>query len=177
MSFETLQTYNLFVSLLALIALAGAIALIVYRIVKGPEAAGLLGANGAYWLAWLVAATAMVGSLIYSEVAHFLPCKLCWYQRIAMYPLAVILLVAAIRREVVARFYALPLAVIGLGISIYHYLVQVFPSLEGSSCDPANPCSSRWVEQFGFLSIPFMAGAGFIVITVLLVFYVRKTHE
>jgi disulfide bond formation protein DsbB len=65
------------------------------------------------------------------------------------------------------------LALIGLAISVWHYLIQVFPSLEGSSCDPVNPCSARYVEVFGFISIPFMAGAGFTLIAVLLLFYVR----
>ena len=176
MSADAIQFYNTLVSILALVALLAAVGLLVYRLVKGPEAAHLLGGT-ATWIAWLVALVATVGSLIYSEVLHFLPCRLCWYQRIAMYPLAVILLVGAIRREVVVKYYALPLALGGLAISVYHYLIQVFPSLEGGSCNPANPCSARWVEMFGFVSIPFMAGAGFILISVLLAFYVRKPHE
>ena len=173
---ETLQLYNTIVAYLALVALAGAIVLVVYRFVKGPEAAEILN-PGAVWLAWLVALVATVGSLIYSEVAHFIPCRLCWFQRIAMYPLAIILFVGAIRREIVVKYYALPLALGGLAISVYHYLVQLFPSLEGGSCDPTNPCSARYVEVFGFISIPFMAGAGFILIAVLLAFYVRETRE
>jgi disulfide bond formation protein DsbB len=134
--------------------------------------ASALGTN-AIWMAWVVAFVCTVGSLIYSEVIHFVPCRLCWYQRIAMYPLSIILFVGAIRREALVKFYALPLALIGLVISIYHYLVQVNPSLEGGACDPTNPCSARYVEEFGFISIPFMAGAGFILIAVLLAFYTK----
>ena len=111
------------------------------------------------------------------EVAHFVPCRLCWFQRIFMYPLSLVLLVGAIRKEIAARYYALPLSLIGLAISIYHYLVQVFPSMEGGSCDPLNPCSARYVEVFGFVSIPFMAGAGFTLISVLLLFYVKANEE
>ncbi len=85
-----------------------------------------------------------------------------------MYPLAVILLVGALRRDRAVRMYGLPLSVVGLGISIWHYFLQVFPNLEGGSCDPNNPCSARLVEVFGFISIPFMAGAGFLLISVLL---------
>ena len=144
--------------------------------VRGPEAAGRLFGRGAIWLAWAVAAVATIGSLIYSEVAHFVPCRLCWFQRIFMYPLSLVLLVGAIRKEIVARYYALPLSLIGLAISVYHYLVQLFPGLEGGSCDPLNPCSARYVEVFGFVSIPFMAGAGFTLITVLALFYM-KAHE
>jgi disulfide bond formation protein DsbB len=124
-----------------------------------------------------VAVVATAGSLIYSGVIHFEPCRLCWYQRIAMYPLSVVLLVGAIRREVVVRFYALPLALGGALISAWHYLTQTFPSLEGGSCDPSNPCSAKYVDVFDFVSIPFMAGSGFIVIAVLLAFYVRTESE
>ena len=97
--------------------------------------------------------------------------------RIAMYPLAIILLVGAIRREAVVKYYALPLALIGLAISIYHNVIQFYPSLEGGSCDPLNPCSARNVEVFGFLDIPFMAGAGFILISVLLALYVKTGNN
>ncbi len=172
MSAQSILFYNNFLAILTLVALVAAVGLVVYRLVKGPEAATLLGGS-AIWLAWIVALVATVGSLIYSEVIHFVPCRLCWFQRIAMYPLAVILLVGAIRREVVVKYYALPLAFIGLAISIYHNVVQFYPSLEGGSCDPVNPCSARSIEMFGFMDLPFMAGAGFIVIAVLLAFYTK----
>lgn len=168
--------YSTLVALLALVALAGAGSLLIYRLVRGPEASNLLGVK-AIWLAWLVALVATVGSLVYSEVVHFTPCRLCWFQRIAMYPMVIVLLVGAIRRDFRARYYALPLALIGLGISIYHYLLQRFPNLEAtSSCDPSNPCSLVLVNIFDFVSIPFMAGAGFIVIAVLLGFYVNENN-
>jgi disulfide bond formation protein DsbB len=173
---QTIHLYNTFLALLALTALAGAVGLTGYRLVRGREAAVILLRERSLWLAWAVAAVAMIGSLIYSEVIHFVPCRLCWFQRIAMYPLAVILLIAAIRRDLAVRVYALPLAVIGAAISVWHYIIQVYPSLEGGSCDPTNPCSARYVEVFGFVSIPFMAGAGFIVIAVLLAFYTRATE-
>jgi disulfide bond formation protein DsbB len=172
MSAQSILFYNNFLAILTFVALTAAVGLVVYRLVKGPDAALLLGGS-AIWLAWIVALVATVGSLVYSEVIHFVPCRLCWYQRIAMYPLAVILLVGAIRREVVVKYYALPLALIGLAVSIYHNVVQFFPSLEGGSCDPLNPCSARSIEMFGFMDLPFMAGAGFIVIAVLLAFYTK----
>jgi disulfide bond formation protein DsbB len=166
--------YSILVSLLALVALAAAAGLLFYRLVRGPAASNLLGVK-AIWLAWSVALVATLGSLFYSEVAHFTPCRLCWFQRIAMYPMAIVLFVGAIRRDFQAKFYAFPLALIGLGISIYHYLLQRFPNLEATSaCDPNNPCSAKLVDVFNFISIPFMAGAGFIVIAVLLGFYVNK---
>jgi len=173
MSSDAIFLYSTLVALLSLVALLAAVGLLTYRIIKGPEAGTLLG-NKAIWLAWLVAFVCMVGSLIYSEVIHFEPCRLCWFQRIAMYPMAVILLVGAIRREFQVKYYALPLALIGLGISIYHYMIQRIPNLESGACDPDNPCSAIYVDIFGFISIPFMAGMGFIVIAVLLGFYVNK---
>jgi disulfide bond formation protein DsbB len=172
MSIQSVLLLNNLFTILAFIALAGAIGLLAYRLVKGPEAAELLG-NNAIWLAWIVALVCTIGSLIYSEVVHFVPCRLCWFQRIAMYPLAIILLVGALRREAVVKFYALPIALIGLAVSIYHNVVQFFPSLEGGSCDPLNPCSARSIAVLGFIDLPFMAGAGFIVISVLLAFYTK----
>jgi disulfide bond formation protein DsbB len=174
MSSDTIFLYSTIVALLSIVALIAAAGLLVYRLAKGPDAGNLLG-DRAIWLAWIVALTATVGSLIYSEVIHFEPCRLCWFQRIAMYPMAVVLLVGAIRREYQVKYYALPLSVAGLAVSIYHYLMQVFPSLEGGSCGVVS-CSARLVEIFGFISIPFMAGAGFMVITVLLSFYVNKNN-
>lgn len=174
MSNDAIFVYSNLVALLALVALAVAAVLGLLRLVRGPEAANLLGGR-AIWLAWVVALVATIGSLIYSEVIHFEPCRLCWFQRIAMYPMAIILLVGAIRREFQIKYYALPLTLIGLGISIYHYMLQTFPALEGGGgCDPSNPCSAKYVDIFGFISIPFMAGAGFIVIAVLLGIYVNK---
>lgn len=176
MSAQSVDLYNTFLATLALISLVGAVVLLVYRLVKGREASLSLLGDSALWLAWLVAAVATAGSLIYSEVIHFVPCRLCWYQRIAMYPMSVILLVGALRKEMVVRYYALPLSLGGALISAWHYLTQVNPSLEGGSCGD-NPCSSKFVDVFGFVSIPFMAGSGFILISVLLAFYMRTERE
>lgn len=169
-------TYSTFTAVMAFVAIGLAVLGLVTRLVVSAELrAGL--ADPARWLAWLVAASAMVGSLIYSEYFHFEPCLLCWYQRIAMYPLAFILLVGAIRRDPRIRAYGLPLSLIGLGISIYHVVIQNFPNLEaGGACDPSNPCTAKYVDMFGFVSIPFMAGAGFLVITVLLASFTAATE-
>ena len=172
MSSDSILLYSTIVALLSLVALVAALGLTGYRLARGPQAADLLGGM-AIWLAWIVALVATVGSLIYSEVIHFEPCRLCWFQRIAMYPMAILLLVGALRREFQVKYYALPLALAGLGISIYHYLMEIFPSLEGGSCGAVS-CSTRLFEIFGFISLPFMAGTGFMVIAVLLGFYVNK---
>jgi len=133
-----------------------------------PTVAGLL-AGQVLPLAFLVAAVAMAGSLYLSEVAHYVPCLLCWYQRIAMYPLVLLLGVAWYRRDGNVRYYVLPLAVIGALISTYHVALERFPWLEGSSgCDPANPCTIRWVEELGFITIPTMALSAFVLIALLM---------
>ena len=118
-------------------------------------------------LASLVAVGAMLGSLYFSEIRGFLPCEWCWYQRIAMYPLAVILPIAAFRRDRKIIPYALLLTAGGAGISIYHYQLQAFPS-QGSSCSLNASCTYRWIEVFGFASIPMLALGSFILIGILL---------
>ena len=75
-------------------------------------------------LAWVPALLAMGGSLYFSEIAHFPPCPLCWFQRIAMYPLVLLLGIAAFRRDVGIRTYAIPLAAIGAVVSVYHLLLE-----------------------------------------------------
>ncbi len=117
-------------------------------------------------IAALVAAGAMAGSLYFSESAGFVPCELCWYQRIAMYPLALLLPLAALRRDRSVLPYALLLSGGGLAISLYHVQLQLFPE-QSSFCDVTNPCSARWVEAFGWLTIPQMAGSSFALVGVL----------
>lgn len=157
-----------FFALLTLLAGGLAIALIVARLL--PSAAHLLELVRPVrlWLAWLIAAVSMAGSLYFSESANFVPCKLCWFQRIAMYPLAVLLLIAAARRDDGIRRYAIPLASIGAAISTYHYLIEWRPSLGSGTCDITAPCTVPWFRQFGFISLPFMALSGFVAIVALL---------
>ena len=119
-------------------------------------------------LAFVVALVATLGSLYLSEVANFIPCKLCWYQRIAMYPLVVVFGIAALRFDVRVWIYGAVLAAIGAVISGYHMLIERFPSLDSASCDPNAPCSLIWVERFGYLTIPTMAGSAFLLILVLM---------
>ena len=117
-------------------------------------------------MALSVAAVSTAGSLWFSEVAGFIPCEYCWYQRILMYPLVVVLGVAAWRGDDQLRWRALPLSAAGMALSAYHVQLQWFPE-QGSSCDVAVPCTQQWVDRFGFVSIPVMAFCGFAAITVL----------
>ena len=159
-----------FFALLALMLNLATVALLVLRF-AGPADLRRTIRSIALPLAALVAVTAMLGSLYYSDVAHFTPCRLCWFQRIFMYPLAFVLVSGAVRRARDVHWYALPLAFVGAPISIYHYLIQNVPSLESSACSIDAPCSSAWVWQFGFVSIPYMALSGFLAILVLVGLY------
>ncbi len=168
---------NLFFALLAFVALGGALVVALSVVAPvGPLARFRADLSPlAPWLAWVVAATCTAGSLYYSEIAHYVPCRFCWYQRIAMYPLAVILGIAAFRRDRGVAIYAIPLAVIGGAISIYHYQLQLFPE-QSTICSMDSPCTTREVNEFGFVTIPFMALAGFAAIVALLAAARRTTH-
>ena len=120
------------------------------------------------WLAWVMATVATLGSLYYSQIAHFIPCEYCWYQRIAMYPLAIILGIAAFRGDEAVRRYSYPLAAIGGGIAAYHYTIQHLPDLAANACSTLTPCTAALVWKFDFVSIPFMAFVSFATIISLL---------
>jgi disulfide bond formation protein DsbB len=94
---------------------------------------------------------------------------MCWFQRIAMYPLAVLLLIAAVRRDHGVRIYAVTLASLGALISAYHYVIEWRPSLGSGACDVTAPCTVPWFRQFGFISLPLMALCGFAAIISLLI--------
>jgi disulfide bond formation protein DsbB len=118
--------------------------------------------------AWGVSAIAMAGSLYLSEIAHLLPCSLCWYQRIAMYPLVFVLGVGLLRDDPGVWRFAIPLPVVGFIISVYHVTIQWRPNLDVGTCSTGAPCTGRYLSVFGFISIPTMAGAAFLLITILL---------
>lgn len=167
------DTLTAFLALLALFSLAAtaaiALAAVVLRLAGGP--AWLVSARAelgrvSLRLATLVAATATLGSLWYSEVVGYTPCVLCWGQRVFMYPLALVLTVGVLRSDVGVRFYALALAVPGAAIGIYHSWLQAFPQ-QTSFCTLDAPCAERHVWEFGFVSIPLMATAGFVFIIAL----------
>jgi disulfide bond formation protein DsbB len=162
------ETVTLFLALLAVVA---QVAAVVGLVLLATGRRQLLTANigpQALALAACVALVATLGSLYFSEVANFTPCKLCWYQRIAMYPLAPMLALAAARRDHGFRVYGMAAAAIGAVISTYHVILERYPTLESSVCDPTNPCTLIWVKRFGYLTIPGMALSGFALILVLL---------
>ena len=126
--------------------------------------------------AWIVAMLATLGSLYYSEIAGFEPCRLCWYQRIAMYPLVVILAIAALRRDIGVRHYAIPVAAIGAIISSYHYVLEWFPAVATAACSVGVPCTLVWFREFGFISLPYLALSAFLLVITLLLIPRRERH-
>lgn len=163
-----------FFSLLALVAGGGAVVLVATRLMPAsavPARSGVLAQvhSARLWLAWIVAATSMVGSMYFSESQHLVPCKLCWFQRIAMYPLAIVLLIAAVRGDQQVGRYVVPIAGIGLAVSTYHYVIEWNPNLEAGSCALTAPCTVPYFREFGFVSLAFMAMCGFAAIIALFV--------
>jgi len=130
-------------------------------------------------LAFIFALTATLGSLFYSEVAGFEPCKLCWFQRIFMYPQAIILGMALFRKDPGVRIYSLTLSVIGALIAGYHYLLQLgaAPALPCAAVGYSAACSQRFVLQFGYITIPMMAFTAFLMIIVVLAAQKFKASE
>jgi disulfide bond formation protein DsbB len=124
--------------------------------------------------AWGVALLATAGSLYFSEVANYTPCTLCWYQRIAMYPLVLILGIAAVRRDTGVRIYAIPVALVGATIAAYHYLLEWFPQIDTGACTVGIPCTQVWFREFGFVSLPLLALIAFGLVIALLLVPVRE---
>jgi disulfide bond formation protein DsbB len=121
------------------------------------------------YFAWLVSILATMGSLYFSEIKGYVPCDLCWYQRIFMYPLIFILGIGTFFKDSNVRRYIYPLAVIGASISLYHYLHQKVPGLmEIKSCRYGVYCNMEYINVWGFITIPFLAFTAFVTIIVLL---------
>jgi len=165
---------------LAALGVAGQVAAAVLLLVG---AAALVGVRGParrvrqllwgyeLWLAFAVAAVATGGSLFFSEVAHFVPCELCWYQRIAMYPLSITLLLAAIANDHHVARYLLPFPIVGASVAIYHLLVENHVIEQTQACLLSAPggCATKWIEEFGYITIPTLSLSAFVLLLAFLV--------
>lgn len=121
------------------------------------------------FFAWVVATIATLGSLFLSDVMMFPPCTLCWYQRIFMYPLAIIFLVGLIPYDRTVLRYAMPFVGFGWMFAVYHNLLQynIIPET-ASPCSQGVPCSAKYMELFGFITIPMLSFITFSLLAVLL---------
>lgn len=125
----------------------------------------------ALYFAWVVSIVAVGSSLYLSEIMKFIPCNLCWYQRIFMYPIVIVLGIACYYQDRRIIRYVLPLSIIGGCVSVYHYLEQQIPALaKAIPCTVGVPCSEDYLDWFGgYVTIPFLALIAFVLISALLV--------
>jgi disulfide bond formation protein DsbB len=122
------------------------------------------------YIALVAAWIAMCGSLYFSEIKGYVPCTLCWYQRILMYPLTALIAVGLLRRDSHLPYYVLPLSLLGLGTSTYHYLLEKTDIFAGSAaCRQGVSCTTQWINWFGFVTIPFLALTAFLIISLMAV--------
>lgn len=126
-------------------------------------------------LVWTQSLVATAGSLFFSEVLGYIPCDLCWFQRIFMYPIVVIATVSLLRKNLDMSYPILYLSGIGMLFSIYHYSLQKVPFMQdaGGICGQI-PCNLQYINYFGFITIPFLAGTAFIIIFVLQLLIFKK---
>ena len=162
------EAVELFSAILALATLAGGIITVAAlacesRMTWASTWLTQVRASG-LWIICMITTGAMVGSLYFSENVGFAPCKLCWYQRIAMYSIAIISFVAALRNDKNIARYTIVLAPLGLVVSTYHYLLEWFPNLETNACSLEVPCTAVWFRELGFVTLSFMAGCAFVTV-------------
>ncbi len=143
---------------------------------------------------FLMAFVSLIGSLYYSTFGDpvenlltgtlfgvgmgFIPCQLCWYARILMYPIVPISTVGILKKDSRFTDYVLPLAIPGIFLEIYHYSLQMLPIETPFGCTMGNPCNALQVAYFGFITIPFLCLLAFLAITALaLVNHVLARNE
>ncbi len=158
-----------FFALMALAALAGTIGIVVLgfgsrvspALARWNDQVKDVFGDWTYWIVFLIALVSMLGSLYYSEIVGYPPCSLCWYQRIVMYPLVVIMGIAAFKRDTAIRVYVLPLMVIGAVLALYQYVIGYIPDAEILGCSLDVSCTERYIWEFGFVDFPLMSFIGF----------------
>jgi disulfide bond formation protein DsbB len=119
------------------------------------------------WAAFVVAAVATGGSLFFSQMAHFQPCELCWFQRICLYPMSLLTLFAAVHGDHRFSRYLLPFPVIGACVSVYHLLIENDVIKEPQSCQISAGigCGTKWIDYFGYMTIPTLALTAAVLLT------------
>ncbi|MFT5195586.1 MAG: disulfide bond formation protein DsbB [Cellvibrionaceae bacterium] len=129
-----------------------------------------------HYLTLVVALAATFGSLYFSEIRQFEPCRLCWFQRIMMYPIGILVLVGIIKQDEYLPNYVLPLSLIGICISVYHILIQNGIIVQSNGCTTVL-CSIKYINWFGFISIPVLAGTAFLIINILMFASLRYANQ
>ena len=129
------------------------------------------------YLACVAAIAATGGSLYFSEVRHFVLCSLCWFQRIFMYPLVIILGIASFKQDKKIAGYVLPLSIIGMLIAIWH-VIEENTGISIGMCNVGVPCTVKYIDWLGFITIPVLSLTAFTLITLVLsgVAFVKRTR-
>lgn len=162
-----------FLTVVADIAIVGALVVLgtsllnkKYGSLKKNKVVAWIGERGIL-LSFIAALVATLSSLFFSEIAGYEPCKLCWYQRIAMYPLAILLGMAWERRDKNIIPYALILSGIGAVIGVFHYYLQLVPTSPLVPCSTvgiAVSCTTREFTHLGYVTIPMMSLTAFLLV-------------
>lgn len=134
--------------------------------------------NNLLYFAFLVALLATLGSLYFSEILHLPPCVLCWYQRIFIYPLVVILAVGILLKDKKLYLYVLPLSITGTLIALYHNLLyyRILPE-SVAPCTIGVSCTAKLIEILGFITIPLLSLLAFITITIIMIIYRKQVKD
>ncbi|MBM7587695.1 disulfide bond formation protein DsbB [Bacillus pakistanensis] len=124
-----------------------------------------------------VSLLATLGSLFLSEILRYVPCKLCWIQRIFMYPITIISLVAFLKRDYTQYLYILLLSFFGIGFALYHYLVQKTTFFQQNNLCVDLACQAQYINGLGFITIPFLSLISFLMMIVFSLFIYRLLKE
>ena len=128
--------------------------------------------------ALVISSISTLGSLYFSEVVKFPPCALCWYQRLFMYPIMIIIIIGLWKKDKNLPYFVLPFSIIGLIISIYHNLLYYgFISEKFQPCTIGVSCTARQLDIFGFVTIPLLSLLAFILINILTFLYIKLTTK
>ena len=160
---------NTILALGSIVLQVGAVIVLITYIRRDPEVLAHLVVKNALLLTFILSLAGSIFTLIYSDIFGFVPCGLCWFERIALYPIALLAGVALFKRES-ARMadYLLALAIPGALISLYHHYIQM-GGAEFVKCPAAGAdCAKRIIFEFGYITFPFLAFSLFVFIIVLL---------
>ena len=170
---------NIIITLVVLAQILSVVYVYVLVANKSDSKIGVFLAKKGFILAFIVALVSMCGSLYYSDVLGYEPCKMCWYQRICMYPEVLLLGLALYRRDTAIYFYARALAIAGGFLALNHYILQ----MTGSSILPCSAvgysvsCSKVFVMNLGYITIPLMALSGFVLIILSLTLWHKHNKQ
>lgn len=134
--------------------------------------------NNILYIGWAQAIVATGASLFFSEIMKYPPCVLCWYQRIAVYPMVILFGVAIYRKGKDIYYYAMPILSIGLLVSIYHNLLyyKVIPEAL-APCAQGISCTTKFIQYFGFITIPFLSFCTILIMMICLIIHKRTLDQ